>query len=121
MKYNYPFQKIIILISVVIGYATTVIGYIWLVAISLWFLLIALYKYIQTRFRLKDTPPSIKSNELINNDQSKLFDGVLPSPVINNSLNTRENDVDEFYDPISGEYNRFRYDDFRKGLKYNEV
>ena len=110
-----------ILISVVIGYATTVIGYIWLVAISLWFLLIALYKYIQTRFRLKDTPPSIKSNEIINNDQSKLFDGVLANPIANNNLTNRENDEDEFYDPIAGEYNRFRYDDFRKGLKYNEV
>ena len=68
-------------LTVLFGYATTVLGYIWLVAISLIFLLIATYKYIQVRLEPKDAPR--ESGEIINNDQSKLFDGCMSSNITN--------------------------------------
>ena len=70
------------LIIVLFAYATTVLGYIWLVAISLIFLLISSYKCLQRRLNQKQLPPN-QMGEIINNDQSKLYDG---GDVANNGI-----------------------------------
>ena len=98
------------------GYATTVLGYAWLVAISLIFLLIATYKYIQIRLEPKDSPT--ESGEIINNDQSKLFDGCMSSNITNEIIVPTSDE--EICNNVYGSSDGWRYDNnIRKRYNYS--
>ena len=106
-------------ISVLFAYATTVLGYIWLVAISLIFLLIAIHKCFQSKYNGKEANPN-QAAEIINNDQSKLYnDGQVD--IANQAMINLPSTDEANFCQVDGDIEGWKYDhDFHARQPYHD-